>query len=80
MAAFGGDRLLKSTGATTGIEGRHFSDRFGDAQTTALYNIVYGQKVWSMINREINALSMLPKKPWKSSVGESKEPCNRWRC
>ena len=63
--AFGGDRLLKSTGATTGIEGAHFDN--ATSQTTALYNIVYGQKVWSMINREINALSMLPKKPWKSS-------------
>ena len=63
--AFGGDRLLKATGATTGIEGAHFDT--GTSQTTALYNIVYGQKVWSMINREINALSMLPKKPWKSS-------------
>ena len=63
--AFGGDRLLKATGATTAIEGAHFDT--GTSQTTALYNIVYGQKVWSMINREINALSMLPKKPWKSS-------------
>ena len=64
----GSDNILKSTGATTGIEGRHYSTgSSGDAQTSELYNIVYGQKVWSMINREINALSMLPKKPWKSS-------------
>lgn len=64
----GSDNILKSTGATTGIEGRHYSTgASGDAQTSELYNIVYGQKVWSMINREINALSMLPKKPWKSS-------------
>ena len=64
--SFGGDRLLKATGALTGIEGSHHA---GGARTTttALYNLVYGQKVWSMINREINALSMLPKKPWKSS-------------
>ena len=64
----GSDNILKSTGATSGIEGRHYSTgTSGDAQTSELYNIVYGQKVWSMINREINALSMLPKKPWKSS-------------
>lgn len=59
----GSDNILKS--ATTGIHGAHFDN--ATDQTTALYNIVYGQKVWSMINREINALSMLPKKPWKSS-------------
>ena len=64
----GSDNILKATGATSGIEGRHYSTgASGDAQTTELYNIVYGQKVWSMINREMNALSMLPKKPWKSS-------------
>ena len=61
----GSDNILKATGATTGIEGAHYAS--GTSQTDALYNIVYGQKVWSMINREINALSMLPKKPWKSS-------------
>lgn len=61
----GSDNILKATGATTGIEGAHWDS--GTSQTTELYNIVYGQKVWSMINREMNALSMLPKKPWKSS-------------
>jgi len=60
----GSDNILKSEGITSGIEGAHFSATGG---TTELYNLVYGQKVWSMINREINALSMLPKKPWKSS-------------
>ena len=64
--SFGGDRLLKATGALTGIEGSHHAGG-SRTTTTALYNLVYGQKVWSMINREINALSMLPKKPWKSS-------------
>ena len=34
---------------------------------TALYNMVYGQKVWSMINQEINPLSVLPKRPYTSS-------------
>lgn len=62
---FGGDNLLKSEGATSGIVGEHFSATA--ASNPALYNLVYGQKVWSMINREINALSILPKKPWKSS-------------
>ena len=64
----GSANVLKSTGITSGIEGRHYSTgSSGDAQTTELYNIIFGQKVWSMINREMNALSMLPKKPWKSS-------------
>jgi len=57
----GSNNLLK---ATTGIHAPHDTLAGGDA---TLYNLVYGQKVWSMINREINALSMLPKKPWKSS-------------
>ena len=61
----GGDNLLKATGATTGIHAGHaLATPGGD---TTLHNLVYGQKVWSMINREINALSILPKKPWKSS-------------
>ena len=61
----GGDNLLKATGATTGIHAGHaLATPGGD---TSLHNLVYGQKVWSMINREINALSILPKKPWKSS-------------
>ena len=57
----GSNNLLK---ATTGIHAPHDTLSGGEA---TLYNLVYGQKVWSMINREINALSMLPKKPWKSS-------------
>lgn len=61
----GGDNLLKATGATTGIHAVHnLTTPGGDA---TLHNLIYGQKVWSMINREINALSILPKKPWKSS-------------
>jgi len=73
--SFGGDRLLKAIGALSGISGSYHDGAIdlvsgtGHALgvTTSLYNLVYGQKVWSMINREINALSMLPKKPWKSS-------------
>jgi hypothetical protein len=34
---------------------------------TSLYNVVYGQKVWSMLNQEINPLSILPKRPYTSS-------------
>ena len=61
----GSDNLLKATGATTGIHAGHaLATPGGDA---TLHNLIYGQKVWSMINREINALSILPKKPWKSS-------------
>ena len=66
----GSDNLMKSI--TSGIHGIHDGvDGSGTGGLTGgdatLYNLVYGQKVWSMINREINALSMLPKKPWKSS-------------
>ena len=61
----GSDNLLKATGATSGIHAGHaLATPGGDA---TLHNLIYGQKVWSMINREINALSILPKKPWKSS-------------
>jgi len=61
----GSDNLLKATGITSGIHAGHaLATPGGDA---TLHNLIYGQKVWSMINREINALSILPKKPWKSS-------------
>jgi len=61
----GSDNLLKATGITSGIHAGHaLATPGGDA---SLHNLIYGQKVWSMINREINALSILPKKPWKSS-------------
>ena len=63
----GSDNLLKATGATTGIHnGHHLASQAGTLDAS-LHNLIYGQKVWSMINREINALSILPKKPWKSS-------------
>ena len=58
----GSDQLLK---ATTGIHSVH--DAGQTLGNKGLYNLVYGQKVWSLINREINALSMLPKKPWNAS-------------
>jgi hypothetical protein len=56
--------LLKATGIESGIHTAHDSGAFS---ANALYNLIYGQKVWSMLNREINALAMLPKKPWSSS-------------
>ena len=34
---------------------------------TDLYNVVYGQKVWSMLNQEINPLAILPKRPYTTS-------------
>ena len=65
----GSDNLLKATGATTGIAGGHHTAAglAGAGGDKSLYNLIYGQKVWTMINREINALSILPKKPWRSS-------------
>ncbi len=56
--------LMKAMGAEQGIHTAHDSGAFS---ANALYNLIYGQKVWSMLNREINALAMLPKKPWSSS-------------
>ena len=32
-----------------------------------LYNVLYGQKVWSMLNQEVNPLAMLAKRPYTSS-------------
>ena len=58
----GSDQLLK---ATTGIHAVH--DAGQTLGSKGLYNLIYGQKVWSMINREMNALSILPKKPWNAS-------------
>mgnify|MGYP003654265685 CR=1 FL=1 len=62
---FGDYGILKATGAETGIHAAH--DTGAAASSGALYNQIYGQKVWSMLNREINALAMLAKKPWNSS-------------
>lgn len=67
----GGNALLKQAGAIGGIHTGHdgsptFSGT-GIADTGALYNVVYGQKVWSMLNREVNALSMISKRPYSSS-------------
>jgi len=66
-----GNALLKQAGAVGGIHTGHdgspsFSGS-GISDVSALYNIVYGQKVWSMLNRELNALSMISKRPYSSS-------------
>tara|TARA_R100000278_G_scaffold34496_1_gene31045 strand:- start:8592 stop:9899 length:1308 start_codon:yes stop_codon:yes gene_type:complete len=71
--SFGGNSLLKaSTGQSGGVgvtRGLHTDSSSGafSQSNQALYNLVYGQKVWSMLNREINAFAMLPKKPYQSS-------------
>ena len=31
------------------------------------YQAIYGRKVWSQLNQEFNAFSILPKKPWEKS-------------
>jgi len=64
----GGSGLLKAYGTGAGYSsGLHSDHATGAFTPNALYNLVYGQKVWSMLNREINAFAMLPKKPWSSS-------------
>lgn len=35
--------------------------------TTGTYQAIYGRKVWSQLNQEFNAFSILPKKPWDRS-------------
>lgn len=37
------------------------------SDTTGVYNAIYGAKVWSSLNQEANAFSVLPKKPWDKS-------------
>tara|TARA_R110002012_G_scaffold89096_3_gene219106 strand:+ start:6535 stop:7869 length:1335 start_codon:yes stop_codon:yes gene_type:complete len=62
--------LLKTAGAVTGIHGGHDAGTQTSPTTGIagnLYNVLYGQKVWSMLNREVNALSTLSKRPYTSS-------------
>ena len=78
MATYGGNsngNLLKAAGVVGSI-GSGFTGSSdaalnlnGTAATglTALYNMVYGQKVWAMMNQEINPLAILPKRPYTSS-------------
>jgi len=73
LPAFGGNSLLKQAGAVQGLHTAHdiadagASGVTGIGSTTGMYNQLYGQKVWSMLNREVNALAMLSKRPYTSS-------------
>ena len=68
---FGGNALLKQAGVVAGVHTGHDNaltvSGSGITDTTGLYNVVYGQKVWSMLNREVNALSMISKRAYTSS-------------
>jgi len=35
--------------------------------TAGTYQAIYGRKVWSQLNQEFNAFSIMPKKPWERS-------------
>lgn len=37
------------------------------SSTTGTYQALFGRKVWSQLNQEFNAFSILPKKPWEKS-------------
>jgi hypothetical protein len=69
----GGNALLKSAGIVAGLHTGHGgAESLGTGTTAAsgigsLYNLVYGKKVWSMLNQEVNALAMLAKRPYTSS-------------
>ena len=65
-----GNALLKSAGVVGGFGTPHdaASNPFSAASGLGdLYNLLYGQKVWSMLNQEVNALSMISKRPYTSS-------------
>lgn len=75
-ANMGGNSVLKAAGAVASINSGFtgssdaalaLGGTAAASNLTALYNMVYGQKVWSMINQEINPLSVLPKRPYTSS-------------
>jgi len=68
---FGNNSILKGAGLVGGLHTGH-DDATAMGSGTAgpglnLYNVIYGQKVWSMLNQEINPLSILPKRPYTSS-------------
>ncbi len=65
-----GNALLKSQAVVGGLGTAHdggTSLLTGLTGTADLYNVLYGQKVWSMLNQEVNALSMVAKRPYTSS-------------
>ena len=37
------------------------------SSTAGTYQAIYGRKVWSQLNQEFNAFSIMPKKPWDRS-------------
>ena len=69
------NQLLKQAGSIAGLHTGHdaaltvssAASAGAAAGLGALYNQVYGQKVWSMLNRECNALSVISKRPYTSS-------------
>ena len=73
----GGNSLLKSSGVVGGFYGAYGTGGTHDASNTGLsggavgladlYGVLYGQKVWSMLNREVNAFAMVAKRPYTSS-------------
>ena len=69
----GGGGILKAAGIVGGFGTPH-DDATGNpfsgsaaANLGDLYNVLYGQKVWSMLNQEVNALSIVAKRPYTSS-------------
>tara|TARA_R100000773_G_scaffold23034_2_gene20328 strand:- start:1624 stop:3006 length:1383 start_codon:yes stop_codon:yes gene_type:complete len=66
-------QLLKQSGAVQALHSGHDTTLGVGSGTSsigdraALYNRVFGQKVWSMLNRECNALSVISKRPYVSS-------------
>jgi len=71
LAGASGNALLKSSGVVGGFGTGHDTGGTtlsgGAAGLGDLYNVLYGQKVWSMLNQEVNALSMIAKRPYTSS-------------
>ena len=71
---FQNNSILKGTGvvgaAGIGVTGHDAAIGINGTASPAmtdLYNVVYGQKVWSMLNQEINPLAILPKRPYTTS-------------
>ena len=70
MSGSGGNSLLKAAGVVGGFGTPHdaASNPFSAAANLGdLYNVLYGQKVWSMLNQEINPLAILSKRPYTQS-------------
>ena len=66
-----GDSIVKGGGLVGGLHTWHDGttqlNGTASPNLTSLYNVIYGQKVWSMLNQEVNPLSILPKRPYTSS-------------